>query len=65
MNRSGSKTDPLVVETEPQWPENQATVVQKPDHSGVENMHPCVIHTQGMRTGYTLTRTEKEQHIEL
>ena len=61
----GSKIEPLVVETEPQWPGNLATVVQKPDHFGVENTHPCVIHTQEMRTGYTLTRTEKEQHIRL
>ena len=56
-NRSGSKKEPLVVETEPQWPGNQATVVQKPDHFGVENTHPCVTRTQRMRTGYTLTRT--------
>ena len=61
----GSIIEPLVVETEPQWPGNQATVVQKPDHFGVENTHPCVIHTQEMRTGYTLTRTEKEQHIKI
>ena len=61
----GSKIEPLVVETEPQWPGNQATVVQKPDHFGVENTHPCVTRTQRMRTGYTLTRTEKEQHIKI
>ena len=58
----GSEKEPLVVETEPQWPGNQATVVQKPDHSGVENTHPCVTRTQGMHTGYALTKTERITH---
>ena len=33
-NRSGSKKEPLVVEMEPQWTENQAAVARKSGHGG-------------------------------
>ena len=63
LEGGGSRIEPRVVETEPQWPRNQATVVQKPDHFGVENTHPCVNRTQGMCTGHTLTRTLKRHNL--